>query len=195
MHLLTQFLVNRARWWTILPVFALNFANFRLLFWLEKQFTDLTGRVVFDTQNDLTKEGLLVELPLYVGEARTAYLNFAAYDFVFPLIAAFSLAILWAWLLKTMTWRVGTIALRWNLPVLVFLATLFDWGENIALLSMILSNGTIGDSGISMVLLFKRLKLAMLTVTGVISIVLVGFALANKIVDMIRRTPKTHTIV
>lgn len=194
MQTMTHFLVRSARWWTVLLMFALNFVNFRLLFWLEEQFVALTGKPVFDTQNNLTKEGILAELPLYINEARTAYLNFAAYDFIFPLIAAFSLAFLWAWLLRNMTWRVGTIVLAWNIPSVPFLATLFDWGENIFLLSVVLTNGASGNGSISAALLFKRLKLTMLTVSGVVSIVLVGLSLTNKIMDTIRRARNVPTI-
>jgi hypothetical protein len=186
MHPFPQFLLNCARWWTVLCVFTLNFINFQILFWLEAQFTAITHLPVFDTQNDLTAQRLVAELPLYQGEAQTAYLWFAAYDFVFPLVAAFALALLWAWLLRNLTWRIGALGIAWNVPLWAFFATLFDWGENIALLSVILTNGGIGDGGISAALGFKQLKLTTLTLSAVVSFLLVGVAIANKGVDSIR---------
>jgi hypothetical protein len=184
---ITLALARIARWWTVLVVFLLNFASLQLLFWFENRFTTLTGFPVFDTQNELTADQIMSQLPLYMGEARTAYLWFAVYDFVFPLIAALALALLWAWLLRTMTWQIGAMATHWNLPMLPFLATLADWGENIALLSVILGNQGTQAGAISAALLFKQLKLTMLTVTGVVSITLILLATLNNGWNLLER--------
>jgi hypothetical protein len=165
------------KWWVNVLVIVLNFAAFGILFSLEDQFEALSGVPTFDTQNDLTAETLRLQLPAYTGEARNAYLRFSAFDFVFPLVGGIFSAVMWALLLRANNWPLAARLLRWNLPLLPFLSTLFDYGENISLL-LILNNGA-SDSLVTAALTAKQLKLTMLVITASGSGVLLLFAMAN----------------
>jgi len=123
--------------WRFAFVAVLNAGAFALLFTLEDRFEATTGLPVFDTQNGLTPEALLRQLPLYQGEALESYLYFAAFDFVFPLTAALFLAVTWALLLRVTPWRLTQRLLAWGLPLYAFLGTGFDYLENLSLLSVI----------------------------------------------------------
>jgi hypothetical protein len=161
----------------ILLVIVLNFAAFGILFSLEEQFEALAGVPTFDTQNDLTAATLRAQLPLYTGDARDAYLRFIAFDFVFPLVAGLFSAVMWALLLRANNWPLAARLLRWNLPLLPLLGTLFDYAENVGLL-LILNNGA-ADGLVAAALTAKQLKLTMLAITGAGSGALLVFAAAN----------------
>jgi hypothetical protein len=180
MRKITAGLVRASRvWWVVLLAFVLNGASFAVLFSLEDQFEAITGQPVYDTQNNLTTREIVEQLPLYVGAAREAYLRFAAFDFVFPLVSALFLAVVWALCLRSLTWPVGERLLRWNVPTLVLLTTLFDWLENVSILVVL--NAGAPDAAMEAVIVFKGLKLTMISVSGAVTMALVGLAVANAV--------------
>jgi len=166
-------------WWLFLLVAVMNFSSIGILFAFEAQFTVITGIPVFDTQNDLTSDQIIAELPLYTGPARDAYFRFAAFDFVFPFVAAVFLAVLWTFFLKTMTWQLGRVLLAWHIPLAAFLVTGFDYLENVSIL-LLLGGGTAPTSGaIEAILLFKKLKLTFLSLSGATTAILCAIAVLN----------------
>jgi hypothetical protein len=172
MHVINRPLQAIARrWWAILLVLLLNGVSFTILFALEDRFEALAGVPTFDTQNDLTAETLRAQLPLYTGAAREAYYAFAAFDFVFPFIAALFLAVLFTALLRANRSPVAGRLLASGAALLPFLGTLFDYGENVGFLS-ILAVGA-DSTWVSVALLFKQLKLLMLQLNGPILLMLV----------------------
>jgi hypothetical protein len=178
---LTRLLLAASRsWWLCGLIFVLNFLSFRILFGLEDRFEALTNLPVFDTQNSLTSEALVQQLPLYTGAAYVAYLRFAAFDFVFPLIAALFLAVVWAVLLRLQSGRVAQRLLGSNLPLLPFCATIFDWLENISLLAVTGATSPPGYLLLSSVILFKRLKLASLALIWVVTLLLLVLLAAHR---------------
>lgn len=171
--------------WRFALVAVLNVSAFAILFALEDRFEAITGLPVFDTQNGLTPEALVRHLPLYRGEALEAYLYFAAFDFVFPLTAALFLAVTWALLLRVTPWRVTQRLLAWGLPLYAFLGTGFYYLENLSLLSVIfveVPSAFVVDATV----LFKRLKLTALALSGALTAVLVLFALIASVRRMWR---------
>jgi hypothetical protein len=174
-------------WWAVALAFVLNFASFAILFSLEDQFEAITGVPVYDTQNDLTRERLLEQMPLYVSEARDAYLRFAAFDFVFPFVAGVFVSVMWTLLLRLNTFPLAQRMLRWGLPLLALTVILFDWMENVSLLSVLQTGGS--SFSIDAALLFKQLKLAGLFITGPISLFLTVFLIVS-----FSRTRSTFTL-
>jgi hypothetical protein len=176
MNSLTQFFVQATKqWWVVVLIFFLNFASFRILFGLEHRFTQLTGTKVFDTQNDLTAQKLLEQLPTYTGEARPAYNAFAAFDYLFPLVAAVFLVVLWTLLLKVNPNKLAKGLLHQNFSLLPFSATLFDWLENLSIAGVLQTSDNPNMFLVNLVIIFKRLKLASLGVTGLLTIALILF--------------------
>lgn len=173
------------RWWIVLLALILNFAAFSLLFALEDQFEVFSGGVpTFDTQNDLTQTLILEQLPLYQGEARAAYLRFAAFDFVFPLVAGIFLVLIYTLLLRLNTWSFAQRLLKWRLPLLPLLGTLADYGENVSLLSIL----QLGASPLLLdaAILFKRLKLTFLFISGPLAMLLTVLLIGNVIYRVFR---------
>lgn len=197
MHAVTHLLITISKkWWALLLVFILNAAAFGILFSLEDQFEAITGIPVYDTQNDLTPDRLLQQLPLYTGEARSAYLRFAAFDFIFPLVAAVFIAVLWALLLRLNRWRITQQLLLWNLPLVALLVTLWDWLENVSLLMILNTGTTSGQTLVDAALLFKRLKLLFLMLNGTLTGVLVVLLVLQVTYRIVRHavTPTTTPI-
>lgn len=162
--------------WRFALLAGLNASSFAVLFALEDRFEAVTGLPVVDTQNGLTPSALLQQLPLYQEEAMGAYLVFAAFDFVFPFVAALFLAATWALLLWVNPWGVTQKLLAWKLPLFAFMVTGFDYLENLSLLSVLAmdtQSGLIVDTAI----LCKRLKLVALGLSGALTGVLVMLAL------------------
>jgi hypothetical protein len=183
-------LTRLARWRTLIAVQLANVISFQALLWLESRFTALTGKPVFDTQNDLTAAAIREQLPLYAGPARDAYLWFAAYDFFFPLLASISLVVLCAVLLRFNTFAPAQRLLALGLPLIFLFPTLFDWGENIGLLT-VLSRVPPSMAAINLALFFKVLKLTSLSVSGALIGILFVYAVINwgvRIVRHLRRT-------
>jgi hypothetical protein len=153
-------------WWKFLLVLLANAASFFILFRLEDAFEARTGVAVLDTQNDLTLPSLLEQLPLYKAEALGDYWRFAAFDFVFPFVAALFLAVLWALLLRLnpAPWlkRPQFAAI----PLLAFVVTVFDYLENIGFILTLLLVPNPPTWIIEMALLFKKLKLFGLACSG-----------------------------
>jgi len=166
--------------WRFALVAVLNAGAFAVLFALEDRFEAITGLPVFDTQNGLTPEALVQQLPLYQGEALEAYLAFAAFDFVFPLTAALFLAVAWVLLLRVTPWRVTQRLLAWGLPLYAFLGTGFGYLENLNLLNVIFLD-TPSAFAVEAAILFKRLKLTALALSGALTGVLVLVALSASV--------------
>lgn len=175
------------KWWAVLLVIVCNFASFGILFGLEDQFEAITGVPVYDTQNELTAELLREQLPLYTGAARDAYLRFAAFDFVFPLVAGIFVAVVWTLLLRFNRWRFAQRLLLWNLPLFPLLGTGWDWLENVSLLTILNAGSAPSQSLIDTALLFKRLKLLWLSLDGAGVGVLGMLLVLNMIYRRVRR--------
>jgi hypothetical protein len=165
-------------WWKFVVVAVANFASFKILFALEAAFKEITGKPVFDTQNELTEALLRQELPLYRDEALGAYWRFAAFDFIFPLAALF-LAVLWALFLRLSKGPWSMLWKTWPIPLFAFCVTLFDYGENIGLIATIASAPNAPQWAILMALTFKKLKLLGLALSGALTLLLALNALAG----------------
>lgn len=167
-----------SKWWRVLIIAGVNSASFALLFGLEERFQALTGQPVYDTQNNLDQAMLLEQLPLYNGQAREAYYLFAAYDFIFPLVAAFFVAVVLTWLLQHNPTRLVKRLQDWKLPLLAFVGAAFDWLENISLITVIQYGASVPESWLNAAILFKRLKLAALSLSGTTLLVILIFTVA-----------------
>lgn len=177
MYRVNSWLVRTSRsWWLFLVIVGATFSSLAFLFALENRFEAITGLPVFDTQNDLTPSSLLQQLPRYQGAALEAYLRFAAFDFVFPFVAALFVAVTWALLLRINPSQFVQ-RLAWKLPVYAFLGTGFDYLENISLLSVIfLPVETPLGFVVNAAVFFKRLKLATLVLSNVLTVAFLVFA-------------------
>ena len=124
--------------WQYVLVFAGFFGTLQALLRISEHFAELAaGAAPFDLQNQLTVEQIFAQLAAYTEEAFQLYYVFTVIDFFFPLFAGLFLAATVAFLLRHSLPRWYAIAEEKNLFVLFLLATLFDWLENITLLSVI----------------------------------------------------------
>ncbi len=139
MNALNQFIIRISKsGWQYVLVFAGFFGTLQALLRISEHFAELAaGAVPFDLQNQLTVEQIFAQLAGYTEEAFRLYYFFTAIDFFFPLFAGLFLGATIAFLLRHSVPRWYAIAEQKNLFVLFLLATLFDWLENITLLSVI----------------------------------------------------------
>jgi hypothetical protein len=180
MQRLNHWIVSTSRrWWLVGLILLLNYLSFRILFGLEDAFEVITGLPVFDTQNNLTAAALLQQLPLYNGAALTAYLCFAAFDWVFPFVAALFQAVLWALLLRTNRSSIAQRLLQLNLPMWAFVTTIFDYLENISLLAILAVGSTAGGWLADVAIVCKRLKLTGLGLSTAITTGLLAFSVGH----------------
>ena len=123
--------------WLYVFVFAGFFGTLQALLRIGERFPKLAaGAVPFDLQNQLRVEQIFTQLAGYTEEAFQLYYVFTAIDYFFPLFAGLFLGATAAFLLRHSLPRWYAIAEEKNLFVLFLLATLFDWLENITLLSV-----------------------------------------------------------
>ena len=123
--------------WLYIIVFAGFFGTLQALLRIGQRFPELAaGAAPFDLQNRLSVEQIFTQLAGYTEEAFQLYYVFTTIDFFFPLFAGLFLGATVAFLLRHSLPRWYAIAEQKNLFVLFLLATLFDWLENITLLSV-----------------------------------------------------------
>jgi len=132
-------LASIASWRLVLPSGLLAV----LLAWLVVvvlggQFAAATqGLKPFDLQPGLTAGDILAQLPLYTGESRRVYTGFFVADFFLPLAAYGTVALLWAWLLARVA--PAFFARHPAVALIPCVGMAFDWGENLAFLSLVLA--------------------------------------------------------
>ncbi len=139
MNFLNQLIIRVSKsGWLYVIVFAGFFATLQALLRIGDRFPErAAGAVPFDLQNQLTAEQIFTQLTGYTDEAFRLYYVFTSIDYFFPLFAGLFLGATAAFLLRHSLPRWYSIAEQKNLFVLFLLATLFDWLENITLLSVI----------------------------------------------------------
>lgn len=167
------------RFWAVALVFFLNGLCLVILFGIEGQFKALTEMPVFDTQNDLTRDKILTQIPLYEGEARNIYWAFAAFDFVFPLVGGIFFTLLYGYFLRRFPWGWADQLWRGRFYVLPLLTTAFDYLENVGFIATLLGGTPPSETAMQMALTFKQLKLFSLNANNVLSgVLLIVFIVA-----------------
>ena len=138
MNFLNQLIIRISKSaWLYIIVFAGFFGTLQALLRIGERFPErAAGAVPFDLQNRLTVEQVFTQLAGYTEQAFELYYLFTAIDYFFPLFAGLFLGATAAFLLRHSLPRWYAIAEQKNLFVLFLLATLFDWLENITLLSV-----------------------------------------------------------
>lgn len=168
---------------------ALQMTAFRLLRKIGGAFKASTGDQyeTFDLQNKLTAADIAAQLPAYTAASKRLYTIFFIVDFFFPLFGALFLALVWTALLQAadMPALYGQL-LAANLPLLPFASALFDWGENVCFLTLVRRYPTPMPNLARAAVIFKRLKLLTLGVSGAVSVLLV---VATLILWVVARTP------
>lgn len=177
---LGQWFITASRnWWLVAAIAAAQIVTTQALFAAEAGFTRITGLPVFDTQNGLTAETLLEQLPLYTGAAAGAYRWFAIVDIVFPLVSAVFLSVVWALQLRLNRSPLAARLLQRHLPLLPLVVTLADWAENLALIGVIWLVPASEPLAMAAVVA-KRLKLATLAATMLGTWLLLLLLLGNR---------------
>ncbi len=162
LELLNQFIVRCS---FSLGGFVLLFVGFagslRTLLYIGEKFQPhAAGALPFDLQNSLTTDEIFSQLAGYSDKAYDLYYVFTAIDYFFPLFAGLFLATIWPYVLRHSLPRWYEIALQKNLFVLLLIPTLFDWLENISLLTVIVAFPNELNSAADAAVIAKQIKLA-----------------------------------
>jgi hypothetical protein len=133
---LNGFIVSCSRsWWKVLLLFVGQSAAMQGLNAITTGFPAITaGDVPFDMQNSLTPAQIFEQLAGWSDAAFSSYYTFQAIDFLFPVLAGLFLASVCAFALRHAIPNWYDVAVAKNLFVLLLLATLFDYFENIFML-------------------------------------------------------------
>lgn len=122
-------------WWAVALLFAGQTGTMRLMSSITQRFpAETAGDIPFDMQNTLTTEQVFSQLAGYSDAAFSSYYRFQALDFLFPLFGGLFLAAVCAFAVRHAAPRWYNFAVARNLFVLILLATVFDYLENIGLL-------------------------------------------------------------
>lgn len=128
-------------------------------------YQDVTaGLVPFDLQVPLSREMIVIQLGAMSALTPRAYVYFSALDFVFPLISAAFLLLLWAWLVQ----KSGSVWLRRAFEsgwwVWVLFPAAWDLAENVAFLRILLLHPTIEPDVIEAAVIAHRAKTTFFTI-------------------------------
>jgi len=173
-------------WWKMLLLFCGQAVTMQLLFGIEKTFPALTaGDVPFDMQNTLQASQVFEQLAGYSPEAFAAYYRFEAVDFAFPLFAGLFLASLLTFSLRHAAPGWYASAVKHKLLVLVLLATVFDYLENLNFLWAVSAWPDQVHMAAQLGVLAKKAKLACMytsfTLTGLFLLIALGRWLGGKL--------------
>ena len=150
-------------WLKVLLLFVVQTATLFALQGITDRFPSLTnGDVPFDMQNDLTPAQLFEQLAGWTDAAFSSYYAFQAIDFLFPLAAGLFLASLCAFGLRHAIPSWYSVAVAKNLFVLMLLATLFDYLENVHMLWAVTAWPEQVDIAAQLAVASKKAKLASL---------------------------------
>lgn len=120
------------------------------------------GVGIFDANPLLDRAEIAAAVPTLADDAWSGVVMFYVIDFVFPALFGLALAGGFAFGVRNL-WPHAYEAGRLNLLMLVpFVAVLTDWGENIAALWLLGAYRPINESLLTMLVVFRTLKLAAL---------------------------------
>jgi hypothetical protein len=174
---INRFIVDCSQsWWKVLLLFAGQTATMQVLMAIEGRFPSITeGDVPFDMQNSLRPEQVFEQLAGYTEQAFSDYYLFQLVDFAFPLLAGLFLASVCAFALRHAIPGWYKVAVAKNLFVLLLLATLFDYLENLNFLWVIASWPEKAELAAQLGVLAKQGKLASMmtgfTLTGLFLVI------------------------
>lgn len=133
------------------------------------------GHEPFDMQNTLTAPAIEAQLSAYTSASFSTYWKFTAVDFIFPFAGGLFTASILAFAIRSLFPTLYATLTSKNLLPLFMLPTLFDWLENISVISVLLRYPQNTPALTSAILLFKSLKLTTLTLSQVaVSLLLLG---------------------
>lgn len=141
--------------------------------------TVTAGHLPFDLQNNLSVDEITAQLPRYTDASRSLYGLFALIDTAFPLVGGLMTAAAAAFLTRRASPDVYTrVEARRGFLVLIT-PTLFDWLENVAILAAIFTYPPGARPLFTLVVVFKKLKLASLALCQTAILLLAASALGK----------------
>jgi hypothetical protein len=163
--------------WLFVLTTVIAFGSLAILMQIGNAFPAHAGGVQpFDLQNALTPEQVYPQIAGYTGRARQLYYLFTTIDYVFPLAAGLFLAAAGAFALRHGLPQIYAGMVSRRLLPLFLIGSAFDWCENVAALTAILSYPE-GSSAIATTLVAaKRAKLFFVVVTQALTVVLLLIA-------------------
>ncbi|MGI9309308.1 MAG: hypothetical protein ACR2P6_08595 [Gammaproteobacteria bacterium] len=180
--LINQKLIDWSHSWRVYLLVVLGQAiTLSALLNISQQMADINGFQAFDMQNELTVQQIFAQLPQYTDESFRLYYLFTAIDYVFPVVAGLVLAIASVFFMRYSFPALHARLAELKLYPLLLLGTLFDFMENIFLLSTMLAFPNEAEGIATMAIVFKKCKLTMITVSGGLTLVLAIISLFSLI--------------
>jgi len=164
---INQKLIDWSQSWKVFLLVVLGQAvTLSALLNISQKMADINGLQAFDMQNALSVQQIFTQLPQYTSESFNLYYLFQAVDYVFPVVAGLVLAIASVFLMRYSLPGIYSRFASLKLFPLLMLGTLFDFLENIFLLSVILAYPNELESVATLAIIAKKCKLTMIMVSG-----------------------------
>jgi hypothetical protein len=164
------------RFWAFLCITVIFSVALFALTQISTTFASISGgHEPLDMQNTLTAPAIEAQLSAYTTASFSTYWKFTAVDFIFPFAGGLFTAAIFAFAIRSLSTALYAKLTSKNLLPLLMLPTLFDWLENISIISVLLRYPQNTLALTSAILLFKSLKLTTLTLSQVaVSMLLLG---------------------
>lgn len=185
---LQDFAIRISRtWWLYLIVVVLAFGALSALLRIGAIFPPYAaGAQPFDLQNNLTTDQVYAQIAGYTPEARRLYYGFTLIDYAFPFFAGLFITATVAFALRnSLPKRYEALVSRRLLPAFM-IGSAFDWLENIAAVTAISLYPTEIAWLPGLLVLAKRLKLALVLLSQGVMLLLLIFAAGQWLVRAVR---------
>ncbi|MEO8223750.1 MAG: hypothetical protein ABI661_03020 [Gammaproteobacteria bacterium] len=183
---LQDFVLRISRtWWLYLGVVALFAGSLQALTRIGARFPAVAGGVKpFDLQNDLQSGQVYAQLAGYTDQARALYYAFTLIDYAFPFFAGLFITATVAFCLRHSLPKLYAVLVERRLLLLLMLATVFDWLENVTALTAIILYPSTFSWLPPLLVVAKKCKLAFSLISnGVMftsALIAAGFWLARR---------------
>jgi len=125
-------------WWLYVTVVLLFLGSLLALTAIGTRFPDVAGGAQpFDLQNELAATAVYPQLAGYTTRAHELYYAFTLIDYVFPLCAGLFITATVAFALRNSLPRFYEAVVARKLLLVLMIATVFDWLENLAAIATI----------------------------------------------------------
>lgn len=174
--------------WLYLVVTALAIASLLVLQQIAAAFRPLAGGMdPLDLQHTLAASEIYPQFAGYEPGARDLYLRFALIDLGFPLFSGLFLAATIAYALRSSAPGVYQRLADRRLLLLPLLGTVFDWAENLAVLTALVRYPVESGALPALIVAAKRAKLACVTGFNLLMLGLLAYAAVRYTAARFRR--------
>ena len=175
-------------WWLYVTVLGLFIGSLQALNRIGERFPAYAGGAIpFDLQNDLLPAQVYAQLADYGDGARQLYYAFTVIDYAFPFFAGLYITATVAFALRTSLPKLYDALVARRLLLVLMIATVFDWLENVTAVTAIALYPTEISWLPGLLVLAKKGKLAFIIVSNAVMFAALLYAAGHWLTGKLRR--------